>query len=170
MATRDVTPEQLASILEETIPAVLAELALELKNRAFRAAFLEIVALSPAASGKYRASHRGSLGNPEFVVLPNATSFPVPGAAEIDAVLAGSTTSNLETPLFIANAAADARRPDDSYAGVLELGRHVDSRGRAAGSLQAPSGIYGPAMAAILARAAEIEEDAIRAVEARFGL
>jgi hypothetical protein len=172
MASQTIRIEQLPGVLERLVEVVVPQLSVELKNAVTRELFLEIVTLSPVGHpgsddhpGKFRASNVASLGEPRRLVLPDMAAYPVPGAADIDAVLQGSTRENVEVPAWIANAAADEARPDDPYAWILELGRHTDSLGRAAGSNQALEGVYVVAVANVGDRHATLETNAIRAVE-----
>jgi hypothetical protein len=98
--------------------------------------------------GKYRASLTLGIGAPDFVVLPDAPSYPIPGAPQVEAIL---RDWNGTAPLFFANAAADEARPDSSYAGVLEGGW----------SPQATDGIFGPTIEHINGMSATLSERAV---------
>lgn len=139
---------------------------------------VELVDRSPVGNpavdphpGKYRASHVPNAGVIRTVVLPNMPSYPIPGIPEVEAATRGAGP---EVSVFIANAAADERRPDESYAGLLEGGRRQYSRvnSRATvwiGSEQAPEGIYGPSVRALLGMRATLEAMAVERAKRRLG-
>lgn len=174
MATHRIRIEALPGAMRHFRDVVVPGLSRALRDGVATAVFLKLPQLSPVGSpttdphpGKYRASHIASVGQPRYVVLPDLPAYPIPGAPEIEAVLRQAA---LDATIFIANAAAPARSPDDSYAGLLEGGRRQYSRvatGKTQwiGSTQAPSGIYGPALEAVAARRATIEAAAIREAE-----
>jgi hypothetical protein len=94
--------------------------------------------------GKGRASTTVSLDEPRPVVLPNQAGYPIPGALEFEAGIAGVTFAQ---PIYEVNAAAD-RPGTDGYAWVINRGR---VRGRTFpnrwyGSLAASLGILHPAV------------------------
>jgi len=141
--------------------------------------FLELEVLSPVGdpakdrhTGKYRASHIASISAPKAVILPDLPSYPLGGAPAIEAVLAEAAP---EDALFIANAAASERyAAKGGYAKLLEGGRRQYSRmsSRKAqwiGSVQAPGGIYGPAVENVKGRAPEIEAAAVAMVQENMG-
>jgi hypothetical protein len=140
-------------------------------------AMVKLVDLSPVGNaavdptaGKYRASHIPSVGEIQTKVLPNMPAYPIPGIPEVEAVLRGADANS---SVFIANAAADERRPDSSYAGLLEGGRRQYSRVSSrrtvwVGSEQAPDGIYGPAVRALLGMRATIVASAIKRAKGRL--
>lgn len=163
MAVYEVSLEELgprlALYLERLIPAAYAALRDEVTTRAF----LTVEEISPVASGKYRASHVANVGGPRTAVLPNLPAFPIGGAPVIEMVLAEAGPAD---SVWIANAAADEKRPDSSYAGLLEGGRRQYTRMKTGttmwiGSTQAPRGIYGPAVEILLQRRPEIEAAAV---------
>lgn len=169
--------EELGPALEAFLPRAVAELTASLRDVIAEHAIVELVDRSPVGDpavdphpGKYRASHVAAAGQMVTRVLPNMPSYPIPGIPEVEAATAGAGP---EVSVFIANAAADDRRPDQSYAGILEGGRRqysrVSSRSTVwAGSEQAPEGIYGPAIRALQGMRATIEAKAVERAKRRL--
>lgn len=165
------------SSLEALGPELLAFLvrAMPILYRSLRAeiaeeAMIKLVDFSPVRTGKYRASHTPAAGAIQARVLPNMPAYHVPGIPDVDAAL---QSAGDDQPVFIANAAADARRPNSSYAGLLEDGRRQYSRRRNrttmwVGSTAAEGGIYRPTVQALLAMRATIEANAIRRAGAQL--
>jgi hypothetical protein len=170
----------LAKLLDRAIPVLYASL----RDVVAEEAMVKLVDLSPVGNaavdphpGKYRASHIPSVDQIVTKVLPNMPAYPVPGIPEVEAVLRNASPT---ATVFIANAAADERYPDSSYAGPLEGGRRQYSRTGASwsksakatpiwiGSEQAPEGIYGPAVQALLGMRATIEASAIRRAQRKL--
>lgn len=103
--------------------------------------------------GKLRASWRLSLGAPAYARLPNASSYPLPGAGQAAAVFRGY---QLGTPVFLSDDAKSdgAKR---GYADVVALvGVHVDRLGRTIGSRQAPEGTVLPSQREVAKKAPTI--------------
>lgn len=103
---------------------------------------LKVQELTPVKTGRLRGSW--NLSSPELAMIEIGAlgAFPVPG---LD-VWSGALDSMRKLhPGFITNA---ARMPGKavSYAGVINIGQHVDSLGRPAGSPQAADGIAFPAL------------------------
>jgi len=169
---------ELGPALEEFLPRAVAALQVSLRDTIAEHAMVELVDRSPVGNpavdphpGKYRASHVPSAGQMVTRVLPNMPAYPIPGIPEVEAALAGAGP---EVSAFIANAAADERRPDSSYAGLLEGGRRQYSRTATRttmwiGSEQAPEGIYGPAILALKGMRATIEAQAVERAKRRLG-
>lgn len=168
----------LAKLLDRAVPILYASL----RDVIAEEAMVKLVDLSPVGNaavdshpGKYRASHVVGVDQIVTRVLPNMPAYPIPGIPEVEAVLRNAPPTST---VFIANAAADERRPDESYAALLEGGRRQYSRtgtGKSAratpiwiGSEQAPEGIYGPAVQALLGMRANIEASAIRRAQRRL--
>ncbi len=170
--------EGLGPALEAYIPRAAAALTVSLRGVIAEHAIVELVDRSPVGDpvvdphpGKYRASHIPSAGQMVTRVLPNMPTYPIPGIPEVEAALSGAGP---DVSGFIANAAADDRRPDSSYAGILEGGRRQASRISSrttmwVGSPQAPDGIYGPAVQALLGMRATIEAKALERAKRRLG-
>lgn len=178
MQTTVVELQQLGPALQRLAERAVPMLYKELRNEVTRRVFVKLVDLSPVGDpakdrhpGKYRASHIPSAGEIKAVVLPDMPSYPIPGDEAIDAVAdqAGPSTS-----IFIANAAATERYAHKgSYARLLEDGRRQYSRVSThttlyVGSTQAPHGIYGPAVQAILALKSTIIASALSNVKERL--
>jgi hypothetical protein len=177
MATT-VELEQLGPAMQRLVDRALPMLYTELRNEVARRVFVKLVDLSPVGNaavdrhpGKYRASHVPNAGSIKTKVLPDMPSYAVPGEEVVDAAVAPAPAAS---SVFIANAAASERyAAKGSYAGLLEPGRRQYSRTSSKrtiwiGSEQAPDGIYGPAVRAILAMRATIEASAIRSVKERL--
>jgi hypothetical protein len=116
--------------------------------------------------GKLRSSWRVSINRPQFAKLPDASSYPVPGAAQAAAVFRGY---RLGQGVFVTNDAKSdgARR---GYADVVALvGRHVDRRGRTIGSLQAPEGTVLPAQRVVAQKAPALIMASITEAINRYG-
>lgn len=170
--------EALGPALEAFLPRAVRELQASLRGVIMEHAIVELGDRSPVGNpavdphpGKYRASHVPSAGNMQTRVLPNMPAYPIPGIPEVEAALAGAGP---DVSGFIANAAADDRRPDSSYAGILEGGRRQASRIATRttmwiGSEQAPEGIYGPAVLALRGMRATIEAQAVARAQRRLG-
>lgn len=170
--------EALGPALEAFLARAVPVLTTALRDSVAEHAIVELVDRSPVGNpavdphpGKYRASHIPSAGQMVTRVLPNLPAYPIPGIPEVAAALSGA---DADTSAFIANAAADDRRPDQSYAGILEGGRRQYSRVSSKttmwiGSEQAPEGIYGPAVQALRAMRATIEAQAVARAERRLG-
>lgn len=166
--------EQLGPALQGFLGRLVPELQVALRGVIAEHAIVELVDRSPVGNpavdphpGKYRASHVPSAGNMVTKVLPNLPAYPIPGIPEVEAALSGAGP---DVSAWIANAAADERRPEESYAGILEGGRRQYSRTatRATmwiGSEQAPDGIYGPAILALRGMRATIEAKAVERVK-----
>lgn len=170
--------EELGPALQAFLPRAVGVLQMSLRDVIAEHAMVELVDRSPVGNpvvdphpGKYRASHVPSAGNMVTRVLPNQPAYPIPGIPEVEAALSGAGP---EISAFIANAASDDRRPDSSYAGILEGGRRQYSRTATRttmwiGSLQAPEGIYGPAILALRGMRATIEAQALERAKRRIG-
>lgn len=118
--------------------------------------------LSPVKSGRLRGSTNLSSPDLVFAEVGALGAFPVPG---LD-VWGGALDSMRKLrPGFVTNAARMPGR-DTSYAGVINLGLHTDSRGRRAGSPQAPLGITDPALERLNANFQRLADEAA----ARAGL
>lgn len=162
--------EALGPALESYLKRAVPALYISLREVVAENAMVKLVDLSPVATGKYRASHVPSVGEIRTRVLPNMPAYPIPGIPEVVAVLRGAPAT---ASVFIANAAADERRPDSSYAGILEGGRRQYTRLSSrqsvwVGSEQAPEGIYGPAVRALLGMRATIVASAIKRAKGRL--
>lgn len=169
--------EALGPALEAYIPRAAAALTVALRDTIAEHAIVELVDRSPVGNpavdphpGKYRASHVPSAGQMQTRVLPNMPAYPIPGIPEVAAALSGAGPDD---SAFIANAAADDRRPEDGYAGILEGGRRQYSRVASKttmwiGSEQAPEGIYGPAIQALRGMRATIEAQAVKRAERKL--
>lgn len=169
---------ELGPALEAYLPRAAAALQVSLRGVIMEHGIVELVDRSPVGNpvvdphpGKYRASHVPSAGNMETRVLPNMPAYPIPGIPEVEAALSGAGP---DVSGFLANAAADDRRPDSSYAGILEGGRRQASRIATrttmwVGSEQAPEGIYGPAVLALRGMRATIEAEALTRAQRRLG-
>lgn len=96
--------------------------------------------------GKLRASWWMQRGSPGDLRLPDAASYAVPGSDLWQRQLAGL---QLGEAVFITNDAETRQGSGESYAQIIDQGRHTDSRGRPAGSLQRPEGIVKAALAAL---------------------
>lgn len=158
--------EELGPALEAYLPRAAAALQASLRDVIAEHAIVELVDRSPVGDpavdphpGKYRASHVPAAGNMVTRVLPNMPAYPIPGIPEVEAALSGAGP---DVSAFIANAAADDRRPDESYAGFLEPPKAHSKR-------QAPDGIYAPAVLALRAMRATIEAQAIERAQRRLG-
>lgn len=157
---------ELSAALDRVNQRFIPELGAGVLRLATRELFEQIARKSPVGStktsrhpGKYAASHRAAIGEPLYVRLPDQTSYMRLGVADVSAIL---PEISVDRPVFIANwARSDG--DERGYSDVLEAGRHVDSRGRMAGSVQAPDGIYGPAVADLETRGAAIMEQALGA-------
>lgn len=170
--------EALGPALAAYLPRALSVLTVSLRDIIAEHAIVELVDRSPVGDaavdphpGKYRASHIPSAGQMQTRVLPNLPAYPIPGIPEVAAALSGAGPN---VSAFIANAAADDRRSDESYAGILEGGRRQASRVSSKttmwiGSHQAPDGIYGPAILALRAMRATIEAQALERAKRRLG-
>lgn len=152
--------QQLIGMHQELIPA----LGVSILRVAAEELFMDASRRSPVGSvstsrhpGKYAASHRLSAGSPRYADLGDQTAFPRLGVTDAASALA---ELSLDQIVWLTNDAASDGN-DQSYAPVLEAGRHVDSLGRMAGSLQAPDGIYGPAIEALGSRGAQLMDRAI---------
>ena len=168
--------EQLGPAMQALLNRVLPMLYAELRNEVARSVFVQLVDLSPVGDpsqdlhpGKYRASHVPSAGAIKTRVLPDMPAYPIPGDEAIDAVTRSAPPN---VAIYVANAAASEGQPG-SYAGLLEGGRRMYSRvgsrkAQWVGSTQAPEGIYGPAVRAILALRATIESRAVAKVKERI--
>ena len=162
-----------AQYLNRAVPALYVALRDEIAEQAM----VKLVDFSPVGDpavdphpGKYRASHIPNAGSILTRVLPNMPAYPIPGIPEVEAATRGAGPA---VSVFIANAAADERRPDSSYAGLLEGGRRQYSSVRSRktiwiGSDQAPDGIYGPALRALQGMRGTIVASAIE--RARKGI
>lgn len=170
--------EALGPALQGYLDRLLPVLLTSLRDVIAEHAIVELVDRSPVGDpvvdphpGKYRASHVPAAGSMQTQVLPNVPAYPIPGIPEIEAATQGAGP---EVSIFIANAAADDRRPDSSYARLLEDGRRQYSRTASQttmwiGSLQAPDGIYGPSIQALLGMRATIEAQAVQRAQRRMG-
>lgn len=162
---RDITMRELGPQLERIRRGPLMAFGLDLKRRVARNLYLEVERRSPVGSnktsrhpGKYRSSHTLANGAPLFRQIPDAPGYGIPGLSSIAGVLAAMT---LASDSYLGNAVrSDGAR--SSYAPILE-NPGVDKRGRRIGSPQAPRGVYGPAVDAVLARAATLVEQSVRA-------
>lgn len=108
--------------------------------------------------GKLRASWRLNRNKPAYARLPDAPSYPVPGAGQAAAVFRGY---QLGQEVYLSNDARTdgARR---GYADVVaQVGRHIDRLGRTIGSQQAPEGTVIPAQREVAQRAPRLILDAI---------
>jgi hypothetical protein len=150
MAVRNVTLARIGFEVPKVLEQQLPQLGAEVLRGIARTFYLGVTGpRSPKGSvktskhpGKYAASHLMSVGSRKYANLPDQLSFPRLGIAEAQGALDEVT---MDQPVYITNAARSdgAKR---GYADILEAGRHIDSRGRAAGSTQAPEGIYGPTL------------------------
>lgn len=171
MAVYQVTLEQLGPALEAFLARVVPLLYVELRNEIVENFYYKVQELSPVKTGRYRASHTISADVLRTVALGTLPSYPIGGAPEIEAALAGAGPGS---SIFIANAAADPKNASGpgggSYAGILEGGRRQYSliegrRVRWAGSTQAPNGIYGPSVDALIAQRVTIVGNAVSRVK-----
>lgn len=166
-------PEAFRAYIAQLIPT-LGE---ELTKAIARHLWLELGITSPIGHplrdphpGKYQASHTISLGGPAYKKLRDLPSYPRLSGPEADSVL---TAAQPGQAIYISNAAANDRKPDQSYAGLLEGGRRQYSRLKSRktmwiGSTQAPEGVYYPALKAISTQRDTIAAEAIAATEARM--
>lgn len=117
---------------------------------------LKLQELSPVKTGRLRASVNLSSPELSYTEMGALGAFPVAG---LD--VWGSALDSMRKlhPGFV-TMGARAPGAEVSYAGVINLGRHVDSRGRQAGSLQAPEGMTGPALQALDANFQQIVDTA----------
>lgn len=169
--------DALGPALEELLTRAVPVLYSSLRDVIAEHAMVKLVDLSPVGNaavdphpGKYRASHVPAAGQIVAKVLPNMPAYPIPGIPEVDAVTRGADPA---VSVFIANAAADDRRPESSYSRLLEGGRRQYSRTGTRttmwiGSTQAPEGIYGPAVQALLGMRATIEAEAVTRAKRRL--
>jgi hypothetical protein len=173
VAERTVTPDRLAVELTRIGSVVLPEIGRETLAIAMEELFVDAAKLSPKGSlatsphpGKSAASHKASTGRPAFANLPDQSAYPRLGITEV--LPASNRMRQTEESGYITWAARTdgARR---GYTDILEMGRHVDSLGRMAGSEQAPEGVYGPSLERLAARAGAIITKAISAVLRRRG-
>jgi hypothetical protein len=109
--------------------------------------------------GKFRASVRAGAGRPKWARLPDSPTYGVPGAGDIEPELARLKPGQT----FHLTDDAKTDRAKRGYADVLERGRHTDSRGRPAGSKQAPKGVFAPAMLEMLGTRKQIIASALAA-------
>lgn len=163
------SPEALAAELRALNARVIPAIGLAVLREATTVLWLDVTRNSPVGSapslhrrgtsvhpGKYAASHRASIGAPQFIRLPDQPAYPRLGLGEISGLL---PRVSLSEPVTIGNAATtDGAR--ESYAAVLEGGRRMGPRGML-GSEQAPEGIYGPAVERLEAQAPRIIERAV---------
>lgn len=181
MPSTRVSINQAPGLLERAVTVLGDKLSVVLRNLVAKRLTLIIIRRSPVGypsvnretgyrkkgtrhPGQFRAGHLLSEGAPLFQDLPDQPSYPIPGAAEIDADLSTMQTPN--APLFISNAVADDGR-DSSYAASLEAGRRYnEALGRMLGSEAAPEGIYGPAIEELADHAGQIEAQAVAEIEA----
>lgn len=161
-------PAEFTEYIGRLVPA----LGLELGKEVVRELWLEVGERSPIGHpaqdkhpGKYQASWTVGTGELSFKHLPDLPGYPRIGEPEVDAAL---VEAKLGESLYLGNAGADDRRPDESYAASLEAGRRT-VKGREYGSLQAPEGIAGPAVAEVYSRRDTIIAKAIEATEAAIG-
>jgi len=147
----DALPLPLEEFLLQTAAVLGEELRLEVAEQAIS----ELETLSPVKTGKYRASHTPAVGEVVTRKLPNLPSYPIDGIARVQEALADAPPSAV---VYIANA-VESKEGGGSYAGILEGGK----------SPQAPGGIYGPAVPALLALRATIVANAIARARARLG-
>lgn len=169
--------EALGPALADYLERAVTALYVSLREVVAENAMVKLVDFSPVGNaavdphpGKYRASHVPNAGEILTRVLPNMPAYPIPGIPEVEAALRGASPG---VSVFIANAAADDRRPNESYAALLEGGRRQYSRVASRttlwiGSEQAPDGIYGPAVRALLGMRATIEASAIKRAQGRL--
>jgi hypothetical protein len=116
--------------------------------------------------GKLRSSWRLSLNRPAFAGLPDAPSYPVPGAGQAAAALRGYKVGQ---GVFLSND-AKSDRAKRGYADVVALvGRHVDRLGRTIGSLQAPQGTVIPSQQIVAQKAPGLITASIDEATRRFG-
>jgi hypothetical protein len=116
--------------------------------------------------GKLRSSWRLSIGRPQFARLPDASAYPVPGAAQAAAAFRGY---RLGQAVFVTNDAKSdgARR---GYADVVALvGVHTDRLGRTIGSQQAPEGTVLPAQRIVAQKAPALIMASITEAINRYG-
>lgn len=158
--------EELGPALQAYLDRAVPALVTALRDVIAEHAMVELVDRSPVGNpavdphpGKYRASHVPNAGAIRTVVLPNMPSYPLPGIPEVEAATRGAGP---EVSVFIANAAADDRRPDSSYAGLLEPPK-------AHSKTQAPLGIYEPTIPALLGMRATLEGMAVERAKRRLG-
>lgn len=156
----------------EFILRLVPLLGLEVSKEVVRQLWLEVGETSPIGHplqdrhpGKYQLSWTVGVGELSFKQLPDLPGYPRLSAPEADDALAGAEPG---MSLYIGNAAADDRRPDSSYSASLEAGRRTVN-GREYGSLQAPHGIAGPAVAVVYSKRDTITAKAIEATEAKIG-
>lgn len=92
---RVLTPAQFNQAVRRLVTEGLAEIELEVMRGALRFAVRSAVDKSPFLTGRYRASHRPSVGNPQYAALPPAPAYSIPGDLEVDAAMTGYTPGTL---------------------------------------------------------------------------
>lgn len=147
----DALGPALAAWLPRAVDALYDSVRLEIAEEAMA----ELETLSPVKTGRYRASHTPAVGEVVTRHLPIMTAYPVDGVARVHEAVAGSPADSV---VYIANA-VEGKEGSGSYAGILEAGR----------SKQAPEGVYGPTVQALLDRRATIVANGIERARARLG-
>ena len=163
MTERKVSPQQLAVALHRIAHEGIPAMGVEVQRRATVDLFVDVAGTWPKGStktsihpGKSAASLRASIDRPVHANLPDAPSYPRPGAADAAAALQGLA---LGRDTFNTNGAR-TDGSEASYAPFLDAGS----------SPQAPQGVFPPAIQRLAARAGEIIEKSIGAVLRKMGL
>lgn len=174
---RVTTWEEFGPAVEGLLNRAVRVLQEELRAEIAERALVKLVDLSPVGdpavdehAGKYRASHIPSVGEIAVKFLPNMPSYPVPGVEAVSAVLRGSDPAE---SVFIANSARNEESGYPYGKDALEPGRRQYTRLGSGttmwiGSVQAPEGIYGPAVRALLGMRGTIEATAVRRAKERL--
>lgn len=144
---------------------IIPEMGRRVLGRSLEVFFLEGIEHSPVKTGKFAASHRASLNTMAYARLPDGESFAALGIRDVRPV---AERIRLDDAAYVTN---DATRDgsDQSYAPILDRGRHINSLGREAGSHQAPEGVYPPSLRRTLERGAAIIRGALKKVLAENG-
>lgn len=168
--TKAVSLSQLGVELQRLFLLAPPAMVTELQKRAAHDVFVALPPATPVGTlgsagrpatsthpGKMRGSWLPSVGTAQYANLPDRGSYPIPGADLVDSVVAQIQP---DTQVFITDDAT-TEGSSQSYAPVIFAGRHTDSRGRQAGSLQAPEGLL-PTIKAALGRSEEWARAAIQ--------
>jgi hypothetical protein len=178
VATHRISLEKLGPVLGAYLDRAVVVLQEELREAVVETAFTEVVDRSPVGnpstdphSGKYRASHSVSVGSIQTRDVGNMPSYPIPGAEMVSAALNGSDPA---ASVFIANGAVSGKAEYPYGKAALEPGRRQYTRTGSRttmwiGSEQAPDGIYGPAVRALLGMRGTIQDKAVRRARERLG-
>lgn len=169
--------EKLGPALERFLNRAILVVQEELRAEIAEQAIVKLVDISPVGNfatdphpGKYRASHTVSVGSIQAQALPDQPAYPIPGIEAVSAALSGSDPGE---SVFLANGAVSGEKEYPYGKAALEPGRRQYSRVSSRttmwiGSEQAPEGIYGPTVEALLGLRGTIEANAVKRAQRRM--